>query len=83
MSNDGREKIIEKKSHQENTLSIGIDFDTKKTICAIWNKSKKKSEIIKDPVTKQLKFPSVLNFSSEIQYLDNKEEEKSFTKKKK
>ncbi len=82
MSNDGREKIIEKKSHQENTLSIGIDFGTKKTICAIWNKSKKKSEIIKDPVTKQLKFPSVLNFSSEIQYLDNKEEEKSFTKKK-
>ena len=82
MNNDGREKIIEKKSHQENTLSIGIDFGTKKTICAIWNKSKKKSEIIKDPVTKQLKFPSVLNFSSEIQYLDNKEEEKSFTKKK-
>ena len=33
----------ENKINSENTLSIGIDFGTKKTISAIWNKKKKKS----------------------------------------
>ena len=71
----------ENKINSENTLSIGIDFGTKKTISAIWNKKKKRVEIIKDPETKKTKFPSVINFTSNIQYLENNEIEKSFSKK--
>ena len=75
-------KNNENKINLENTLSIGIDFGTKKTISSIWNKTKKRVEIIKDPETNKTKFPSVINFSSNIQFLDNNEIEKSFIKKK-
>ena len=42
----------ENKINSENTLSIGIDFGTKKTISAIWNKKKKKSRNNKRPRNK-------------------------------
>ena len=45
-------------------------------------KKKKRVEIIKDPETNKTKFPSVINFSSNIQYFENNEIEKSFIKKK-
>ena len=77
-----KQKNNENNLNFENTLSIGIDFGTKKTISAIWNKSKKRPEIIKDPETNKTKFPSVINFSSNIQYFENNEIEKSFIKKK-
>jgi molecular chaperone DnaK (HSP70) len=53
----------ENKINSENTLSIGIDFGTKKTISAIWNKKKKREEIIKDPKTKKTKFTSIINIT--------------------
>ncbi len=52
----------------DGTLALGIDFGTCRISSAIWNKNKKGTQIVKDPITKDIYFPAFISFNKEIDY---------------
>ena len=59
----------------DGTLALGIDFGTCRISSAIWNKNKKGTQIVKDPITKDIYFPAFISFNKEIDYGVKREDE--------
>ena len=67
--NEQRKNILK----DDGTLALGIDFGTCRISSAIWNKNKKGTQIVKDPITKDIYFPAFISFNKEIDYGDDRE----------
>ena len=65
----------DEENEQRKTLALGIDFGTCRISSAIWNKNKKGTQIVKDPITKDIYFPAFISFNKEIVYGVKREDE--------
>ena len=63
---EGEEEGEQRKNvpKDDGTLALGIDFGTCRISSAIWNKNKKGTQFVKDPVTNDIYFPAILSFDN-------------------
>ena len=81
---EGEEEGEQRKNvpKDDRTLALGIDFGTCRISSAIWNKNKKGTQFVKDPVTNDIYFPAILSFDND-EGVEMDESEKLNEKKKK